>query len=181
MKIDVSTIPNYETMTPEEKIAALEALDIPEQKEDETTVQKLKNALNKASSDVAEYKKKLKEQAEAHMSEEEKKEAERKEREEQLQKELETLRQEKMIAGYKASYVSMGYEEMLAEETAKALVAGDMEKVFANQKVALEATKQALREESLDKQPPLSKGKTPTPKEIEDQQTARLERMMWGK
>lgn len=181
-KIDLSTIENYETMTPEEKIAALESIELPDPATavDNSENIRLKNALNKASSEAASYKKKLQEQIQKHMSEDERKEAERKEQQEQMEQELKTLRQEKMVAGYKASYIAMGYEETLAEDTAKALANGEMDKVFSNQKLALEATKKALREENLGKQPPLSNGKPLTPQEIEDQQTAKLEKAMWG-
>ena len=60
-KIDVSGIENYQNMTPEEKVKVLEGLDIPESRVDNEETIKLKNALNKASSDVAAYKKKLQE------------------------------------------------------------------------------------------------------------------------
>lgn len=177
MKIDTSSIANYENMTPEEKIAALEAMEIPETvKEDKTDTLKLKNALNKATSEAADYKRQLQE----HMSEEQRKELERKEAQERMVNELNTLKQEKMIAGYKATYLTLGYDEALAEDTAKALANGEMDKVFSNQKIAQENAKKTLREQELGKQPPLTNGKPLTPQEIEDQMTAKLEKAMYG-
>jgi hypothetical protein len=175
-KIDFSGIENYENMTPEEKVAALEALEIPEQKPADNSgeMARLKQALNKASSDVASYKKKLTEK----MTEDERKEAERREAQEKLEKELSDLKREKIIAGYRASYMDMGYPKELAEDTANALADGDTAKVFANQKTFLESTKKALQEEALGKQPPLSQGKPLTSKQIEDQENEELRRTM---
>ena len=77
-KINTSAIEGYENMTAEEKLAALEAMDIPD-------VDKMKSALDKATSEAAGYKKQLRER----MTEDEAKEAERAAREAAIQKELE--------------------------------------------------------------------------------------------
>ena len=55
MKI-TDKIEGYESMSAEEKLKALEGLDV----EDSTDYQKLKESFNKTSSEVADYKKKLK-------------------------------------------------------------------------------------------------------------------------
>ena len=173
-KIDVSGIENYQNMTPEEKVKVLEGLDIPESRVDNEETIKLKNALNKASSDVAAYKKKLQE----HMSDEERKEAERKEAQEKMEQELNSLRHEKTVSGYKASYLSMGYPEELAESTAKALAEGDTATVFANQRTFMEDTKKALVADNLGKQPPLPQGKPLSSKDIEEQTQQKLREAM---
>lgn len=173
-KIDVSSIEGYANMTPEEKVSALEALDMPEA--DTETEQKLRNALNKASSDVASYKKKLQEK----MTEDEQKEAEKKEKEDALMAELATLRKEKTISSYVATYVGMGYSPELAKSTAEALESGDLNKVFENQKTFNEGLKQAMKEKALDDQPSLSSGKPLSSKAIQDEKDKNLERAMWG-
>ena len=174
MNIDVSKIEGYNDMTPEQKVEALEKLDLPEAKDNTEEITKLRNAFNKASSDVASYKKQLAER----MSEEERKEAERKEQEEKIQQELSSLRKEKMISGYKASYLSMGYSPELAEATAKALADGDTVTVFNNQKAHQDAMEKAFQAKHTDGQPPLSPGMPPASKDIEEQKQARLREAM---
>ena len=66
-------------------------------------------------------------------------------------KELET---EKTISTYKASYLAMqGFDEKLAEETAKALAEGDMKTVFANQQKANAAYEKKLRADLVKQDP----------------------------
>lgn len=173
-KIDVSSIEGYESMTPEEKVSALEAIELPEV--DTKTEQKLRDALNKASSEVAGYKKQLRDK----MTEDEQKEAEKKEKEDALMAELTSLRKEKTISSYVATYVGMGYSPELARSTAEALESGDLNKVFENQKTFNEGLKQATKSAVLDEQPPLSSGKPLDSKHIQDEKDKALERAMWG-
>ena len=51
-----------------------------------------------------------------------------------METELNTLRREKSVSTYTADFLSLGYEENLAKETAEAMADGDFAKVFANQK-----------------------------------------------
>lgn len=122
-------IQGYADMTAEEKLAALEALDQPENKPD-PDVNRLKTQLSKANSEAAEYKRKLEEK----MTADEKKAADEAEAKKQMEEEIKTLRRDKQISSYKASYLAMGYDEALAEDTASAMTDGNMEKVFANQR-----------------------------------------------
>lgn len=108
-----------------------------------------KEAFDKASSEAAGYKKQLRDK----LSEEEKAEADRKAEHEQIMKELETLRAEKIISEHKANFLSLGYDDKLAEEAAKALAKGDMTAVFAAQKAAQASAEQRLRAELLDSTP----------------------------
>ena len=133
------TIEGYENMTAEEKLAALEAIDQPEQTPD-PEVARLKTQLSKANGEAAEYKRKLQEK----MTADEKKAQEEEENRKQMQEELTTLRKEKTVAGYKASYLAMGYDEALAEATATAMAEGNMTQVFANQKAFQEAHDKAV-------------------------------------
>lgn len=153
-------IAGYADMTAEEKLAALEALDAPENKPDPEAA-KLKTQLSKANSEAAELKRKLQEK----MTEDEKKRAEEEESRKQMQEELEALRKDKLIAGYKASYLAMGYDEATADDTAKALAEGNTDKVFANQKAFLEAHDKAVLAGAVKKTPapPAGSGNSAVP------------------
>ena len=124
MKIDVSRIEGYESMSAEEKLKALEDYDI-----DYTGYVK-KDVFVKASSDLASLKKKYKEQLNA----EDKAKIEQEEAFNKMKDELEALKQEKALSDMKSNYLGLGYDDKLAEETAKAMINGDMSKVFENQK-----------------------------------------------
>lgn len=136
-------IENYENMTIEEKLKALEAY------EPDMSGFVEKSVFDKKASEAAELNRKLK----TFMTEEEAakvKEAEERAALEARVKELET---ERTISAYIASYLSMGYDEKLANDTAKALAADDMETVFKNQKVHIENTKKSLKAELLKATP----------------------------
>lgn len=126
MKIDVSKITGFDGMTAEEKLAALLKLDVP----DEVDMSKFvaKETADKYASEAAELKKQLR----TKQTEEEIK----KDEDEKARKELEDKYNELLarttIAENKAKYLSLGYEDKLAADTAKALFEGNMEKVFAN-------------------------------------------------
>ena len=121
-------IEGYETMSAEEKLKALENLDIPEAKDNSTELLKMKEAFNKASSEASEYKKQLREK----QSEAEKLEAERKEKEAERDKLLNDLLKEKSVAEHKANFLKVGYDEEMANASATALVDGDFKGLFDN-------------------------------------------------
>lgn len=143
-----TSIEGYESMTAEEKLAALEALDIAEP--DYTGYVK-KDLLDKANSEAAGYKRQLKEK----MSQEEQAAAQQKETLEAMQAELETLRQEKAVTDMTKRWMGVGYSEELATATAKAMAEGEMDTVFKNHAKFLADREKALKAELL-------KG-TPTP------------------
>lgn len=145
-------IENYESMTPEEKVAALEAY------EPDMSGFVSKATFDKTASDLAAAKKSLREK----MSEDEAKAAKAAEEHEALMAELDALRTEKMVSGYVNSYLTMGYDEKLAKSTAEALAKGDMDTVFKNQKIHADAREKALRTELLKNTPPPAAGKTDT-------------------
>lgn len=150
MKIDITKIDGYrENMSAEEKLELLLNYEVPDP--DYSGYVK-KSVFDKTASELADTKKKLKEK----MTEEEIKEAERLAAQQALQAELEALRKEKTISENKAKFLSLGYDEKLAAETAKALVEGDMEKVFANQQIHIENVRKAERAAALanDPKPP---------------------------
>lgn len=146
MKINIE---NYENMTPEEKLAALEAYD----PEKDGFVSK--SVFDKASSEVASYKKQLREK----QSDEEAKAAKEAEERAELLARLEQLEHEKAVNGYVNSYLSIGYDEKTARSSAEALAKGDMETVFANQKTHIENREKSLKAELLKETPAPAGGK----------------------
>lgn len=146
-RINTSAIEGYAAMSAEDKVKALESLSIPD--EIDLTAYVRKSQFDKTASELADAKKKLSEK----LSEDEKaKEAEDEARNKMLQ-ELEELRKENKLAKAKSQYLALGYEASLAEDTAKAFVDGDEEKIFANQQKHIEAVKKAAEAEALKKTP----------------------------
>lgn len=145
-KIDTSKIEGYANMTPEQKLAALEGF---EYEDNAAELEKQKNALSKANSEAAEWKRKHN----ALLSTEEKKKQEDAEKLAQMEQELADLRKGKTVSEYKAKFVAQGYDEALAEETAKALADGDSAKVFANQSKFLEEYAKKVKADAIKKTP----------------------------
>lgn len=145
-KIDTSKIEGYAEMTPEQKLAALEGF---EYEDNAAELEKQKNALSKANSEAAEWKRKHN----ALLSTEEKKKQEDAEKLAQMEQELADLRKGKTVSEYKAKFVAQGYDEALAEETAKALADGDSAKVFANQSKFLEDYAKKVKADAIKKTP----------------------------
>jgi len=67
--------------------------------------------------------------------------------------ELEQLRAEKVIDQNTAKFLTLGYDEKLARETAKALATGETEVVFKNHAKFLVDREKALRAEILKSTP----------------------------
>lgn len=168
MAFDWTKVEGYkEDMTPEEKLALLDNYNDPEPapkndpaptptpdpKNDPTSAPKggmvSKAQFDKVSSELAAVKKQLR----GKMTEDEAKELERQQHQEEMETELNTLRREKALAGYKASYLSQGYDEQLAEEAATAMVDGDMETVFAVMKKQSVNAEKAMRAKILKETP----------------------------
>lgn len=146
-------IENYENMTPEQKIAALEAY------EPDMSGFVEKSIFDKTASDLAAAKKSLKEK----MTEEEAKATKDAEERAELMARLEQLENEKAVNGYVNSYLALGYDEKTAKSSAEAIVKGDMATVFANQKNHIESREKALRSELLKETPaPAAGGATDT-------------------
>ena len=141
-KIDTSKIEGYDKMTPEQKIAALEAFDHPDP--DYTGYVK-KETFDATSSELAALKKKTREQ----LSEEERKKQESAEKLAQMETELASLRKDKTVSEYKAKFLAQGYSEELAAATAAALADGDTATVFANQQKFLDEYTKTVKAENL--------------------------------
>lgn len=167
-KIDVSKIDGFDTMTAEQKLAALTDYDIPDP--DYSGYVK-KEVYDKTASDLADWKKKHN----ALLSEDERQKQANAEELESLKQQLAALQQEKVIAGNKAQLLALGYEEALAEDTAKAMAEGNAAKVFAAQKKFLESHDKAYKAKLMGETstPPagtVGKGSADYSKLIEDAQ-----------
>ena len=171
MAFDWTQVEGYrEDMTADEKLALLEniaqppkpitpttPLDNPPTADPPTTpnpTTKLngyipKAQFDKVSSELAAAKKQLK----SKMTEDEQREADRVAAEEAMKNELDALRHEKTLNGYKASYLSQGYDEQLADEAATAMADGDMDTVFAVMKKQAANMEKNLRAKILKDTP----------------------------
>ena len=151
-------IENYENMTPEEKVAALEAY------EPDMSGFVPKSIADKHASEAAEYKKKLRE----HMSEEEIKAAEEAKKYADLLARAEKAEHELSVNTYAKAYLAMGYDEKLANASAEAMAKGDIDTVFKNQKVHMENREKVLRTELLKETPSPAAGKADVGKTREE-------------
>lgn len=145
-KIDTTLIEGYDNMTAEEKLAALESYEYDDKSEE---ISRLKAANTKASKEAADWKRKHN----ALLDDDSRKQQEADERVQAMEEELKSLRRDKTLASYKASYVSMGYSEDLAAEVAEAMADGDTDKVFDCQKRFLESHDKEITKGALQKTP----------------------------
>ena len=127
MKIDTSKIEGYEELTAEEKVQALEQFEM---EEDAKELEKAKKNIARANGEAADWKRKYKALEEQSAGEKTASETAL----EQLQAEVKQLQKEKKESEHKANFLSLGYEEDLAREAAKALIDGDMPAFFECQK-----------------------------------------------
>lgn len=155
-KIDVSQIKGYADMSAEEKLKALEALDLPDP--DYSGYVK-KEQFDKTASELAAKKKELNEKMSAD------EQAKQKEAEERqaLEEKYNALLRESAVSKNKSKLLGLGYEEKLADETAEAMADGNLDKVFANQKKFLDGFEKSIRAEVLKDTPkPTGDGDTKT-------------------
>lgn len=164
MRIDTAKIENYETMSAEDKLKALEEYEFetPAPKENDE-VTKLKEALSKANSDAASWKRQFREK----QTEAERAEAERAEREKAVEDELRTLRRDKSVSGYVAQYLALGYTQELALKAAEATADNDAATIMSCQQEYIEAKTKELEAAALNKQPSITPGAPPTAKDAD--------------
>ncbi|MBR6984171.1 MAG: hypothetical protein IKH75_11730 [Ruminococcus sp.] len=165
-KIDTSKIEGYADMTPEQKVAALESYAIADP--DYSGYIK-KDVFDKTASELAQTKKDLK----ARMTEEEKQKAEAEAELKKYKEQAETLQREKNIADNKAKFISIGYDDTLATETAEALEKGDYATLFKNHQTVIENVKKIAKGEAMaSTTPPAGKanegGKTITKEQFDN-------------
>ena len=175
MKIDTSTIEGYADMTPEQKLAALEGLEIANP--DYSGYVK-KDIFDKTASDLA----KLKKDNLAKLTEDERAKQERDEEMQRLRDRNAELERINNIAKYKAEYLRMGYDDALASDTAQAWADGNSEKVIANHAAFIAARDKQVKAGLLGSMPlpPAGSGtKTVTRDEIRAiKDTAERQRMI---
>ena len=175
-KINTAAIEGYAEMSAEDKLKALEEYEFetPAPKEsDEVT--KLKNALSKANSDAAEWKRQFREK----QTEAERAEAERKEREAAVEEELRTLRRDKTVSGYIAQYLALGYNKELALKAAEATADNDAATIMSCQQQYLAEKTKELEAAALNKQPTITAGSPPTAQVAEADAYNKM-RKAWG-
>lgn len=171
MQLDITKLEGYKPeMTAEEKLELLNGYEFPEP--DYSGYIK-KDVFDKTASDLAEVKKQLREK----QTEDERREQERAEKETAILTELENLKKEKTIAEHKSQFLALGYDDELADSTAKLLAEGDMAKVFENQKQFVEKLKKATKAANLTEggDPPSGRGTLPEDlKKLEEQNKLRV-------
>ena len=189
MAFDWSKVEGYkEDMSADEKLALLDNYDpqndpTPPPKENPdpapapapTKGMVSKAQFDKVSSELAAVKKQLR----GKMSEDEQRELDRQSERAEMETELNALRREKALSGYKASYLSQGYDEQLAEEAATAMVDGDMDTVFAVMKKHSVNAERAMRAKILKETPVPPAGDDPND-EAKKKEDARRLREFFG-
>lgn len=173
MAFDWTKVEGYrEDMTAEEKLALLENMETePQPNNDPEPAPNpspapapnhkdgviSKAQFDKVSKELAAAKRQLR----AKMTNDEIEEERRRQEQEDMQLELETLRKEKTVSGHKASFLSQGYDEALADEAANAMADGDMETVFAVMRKHNVTAEKALRAKILKETPVPPAGDNP--------------------
>lgn len=159
-KFDTTSIAGFESMTAEQKVAALMSAEIP----DEVDMSKYvsKETFDKKASEAASLSKQLKDR----MSDEDKKKVEDQELLTKMQEQIDaltrdkdTLLKDKTVSEYTAKYLALGYDKDLAAETAKAMAEGDMQKVFANGEKHKTALEKSIKEQLMKDDPRPGGGK----------------------
>lgn len=168
--INTESIENFESMTAEEKVAALMAFEIPEEVDMSKFVSK--ETFDKKATEAASLSKQLKEKETAlkskateQMTEDEKWQEKMREMQEasdrqanELKEQLAAFQRKDTLRDYQTNLTLLGFDEKLAPETAEALADNDIEKVFANLKKFLEAYRKKVVDEELRKTPQPSGG-----------------------
>lgn len=156
MKIDVAQITDYDSLSLEEKVAALENFEYDDHSEAVESLGKYKDATDKATKEAAEYKKQLKALQDQQKTGNTKADATIA----QLQEQVAELTRQNTISSYTAQYVALGYEAELAKATAIATADGDVATVFENQQKFLEQHDKDVKANILKQTPGPGKGGT---------------------
>ena len=147
-RIDTGRIEGYQSMTPEQKLAALEAFEF---EDNAAELERYKNAASKANGQAADWKKKYREllaqddPAKGEPAAKPGSDESENEEVRMLKERLEQMEKEMLISNHKSRFLGLGYDEVLAEETARAMANGEADKVFANQQKFLESHDKAYK------------------------------------
>ena len=129
-KIDTSTIQGYAEMTPEQKVAALEAIETPDMANfvAKSDYERLKTASDNNASEAKSWKEKYN----STLSEAERAKQAAEEAQKATNDRLAELERKDKIATAKDKYISSGFKADLALATAEAFVDGKMDVVLEN-------------------------------------------------
>lgn len=122
-KIDTSSIDGYDTMSAEEKLAALEAFEYDDNAE---KLAQTKASFDRASKEVAEWKKKHNQL----LSDDERQKQENDEALSKMKQELEELKREKLTSNINAKALGVGVDAETAGTMSESFVEGNVEKFF---------------------------------------------------
>lgn len=139
MKIDTSLIEGFDTMTPEQRVEALQNFDLDPTKAGFRT----QADFDRVSSESAERKRRIKELEQAGDN------TDLTKRLEELEAANKALVRENLIASNASRFTAMGYSADLAQEAAVASADGDQTKLFEIQAKFLEAHDKALKAQAL--------------------------------
>jgi len=162
--IDISKIKGFEDMSHEDQVKALMSYEFEDNTEElnaaKDALDKQKRATDKASSEAAEFKKKLREK----MSADEQAEADRNAEIEALRAENESFKKQTKIAEYKTIALALGYNEELASKRATAMFEGDYATMAEVDKQFLVAHDKEMTAKAIEgtSQPPVGGKAEPT-------------------
>lgn len=147
---------NTTSMTANNTAPVTDAADKAENKEStrdvaglQAEIDRLKNAVSRANSEAAEWKKKHN----ALLSEDEQKKQAEAEEKATLQARVAELEKQTTVSNYTAKYIALGYDAELAASTAKAMADGDMETVFRNGETHKAVLEKKIKEDLMNKTP----------------------------
>lgn len=167
-KIDTSTIQGYAEMTPEQKIAALEALEMPDAPDMTKFVAKGDyDKLKTASDNNASEAKSWKDKYNSTLSEAERQKQAAEEAQKATNDRLAELERKDKISTAKDQYIASGFESALALATAEAEVDGKMDVVRANIAKHIENTRAADKDKNMKGTPAPPAGGNPNPGSID--------------
>lgn len=155
-KIDVGGIDGYDTMTVEEKLAALESFEYDDHADAVADLEKHREATSKANHEAAELKKQLKALQDQQKTGNNKAD----ETIARLQEQVNELTRQNTISSYTAQFVALGYDSELAAATAIATADGDVATVFENQRKFLEQHDKDTKANILKQTPKPGQGGT---------------------
>lgn len=147
MKISTDSIEGFANMTPDQKLEAIMALEVPDPVDLSGFVKK--DVFDAKASEAANLAKQLK----GKMSEDEAAKAKEAEEKAALEAKYTELLRKSTVAEHTARFLALGYEEKLARETAEALFDGDMDRVFANQQAFKAAMEKSIKADVLKQTP----------------------------
>lgn len=125
MKIDTSKIDGFDKMSADEKLKAI--FELEEDNSSTEEMARLKRAVDKATSEAADYKRQLR----AKQTDDEANKAAAEEKQRELTEKYEALLRESNLSKHAAKFKSLGFGDSEAAEAAEALLDGDFDKVFA--------------------------------------------------